>query len=135
MMSDPGEGAVVGGVVGAERGDALEDDPLVGGVRSMRSAQKNPRFRAETAGVSPRMSRWASMSGMRVPRKPMRLTEQSPAAESRMVSLLWSCDRETVRIKRFHPISSTRTIRRGSWADDRRGEREEAVARRSGRGA
>ena len=72
----------------------------------MGSAQKNPRFRAETAGVSadvarlrrdaegeelhharasfittatwrgerPQPSRWVSMSGMRVQRKPMRWT-------------------------------------------------------------
>ena len=47
LMSDPGEGAGVGGVVGDERGDALEDDPLVGA-----SGRCGPRRR--TSGFAQR---------------------------------------------------------------------------------
>ena len=99
-------GRGVGGVVGDERADALDDDPLVGGRPVDEVREENPLFRAETAGSArmsrvcvgtprgrssitarasfvttatwrgerPQPSRWGSMSGMRVPRKPMRGT-------------------------------------------------------------
>ena len=72
---------MVGGVVGDERGDALENDPLVGGggpVDEVRAEE--PAVSRGDGGVRPRMSRRVSMSGMRVPREPMRGTYPSPTA-------------------------------------------------------
>ena len=53
-----GEGAGVGGVVGDERGDALEDDPLVRWRQVDEvCAGEEPAFSGGDSGVSPRMSR------------------------------------------------------------------------------
>ena len=68
-------------------------------------------------------------SGMRVPRKPMRWTELSSAAELRRESV-WCPATGRRRASMRDWVSSTRTIGRGSRA----GEREEVLSRRSGRG-
>ena len=71
MSAGSGGGRGVGGLIGDERWMLLRTTHWSAGVQSMWSAQKNPRFQAETAEASPRMSRvcvgtpkWSSVTAM-----------------------------------------------------------------------